>query len=62
MISTVRRAAMIVKELIEQLSKMPEDAIVVTAKDPKGSWTVTKKATKAKYEHLDICIIQECAP
>ena len=53
---------MIVKELIEQLSKMPEDAIVVTAKDPRGSWTVTKKATKAKYEHLDICIIQECAP
>jgi len=27
-----------------------------------GTWTVTKKATKAKYEHLDICIIQECAP
>jgi len=51
-----------VKELIEQLKKMPDDAIVVIAKDPKGSWTVTKSAMKAKYEHLDICIILECAP
>jgi hypothetical protein len=50
---------MIVKELIEELSKMPQDAEVVSAKDPEGAWTVLSKPVLTKYQELDICVIKE---
>jgi hypothetical protein len=54
---------MIVKELIEQLQTMPQNAEVVTAKDPKGAWTIlSNKVIQTKYDRLDICILVEGYP
>lgn len=54
---------MIVSELIEQLKNMPQNAEVVTAKDPEGAWTVLSDTViKAKYERLDVVILKEGYP
>jgi hypothetical protein len=48
-----------VKELIEQLKEMPQDAEVLTTADPEGAWTVTAKAQLEKYRGIPFCLIVE---
>lgn len=48
-----------VKELIEALQEMPQNAEVVSAKDVNGAWTVLSKPSLTKYRELDICVIKE---
>lgn len=50
---------MIVSELVSQLKSMPPGAIVVTAEDPEGAWTlISGRAIQSEYESLDICILK----
>ena len=48
-----------VKELIEHLKKMPEDAEVLSASDIEGAWTVLSPPVLIKYGNLNICILKE---
>lgn len=48
-----------VSQLIEQLKTMPQDAIVVSAEDPDGAWTLLSKAILKRYMGAPVCVLKE---
>jgi len=47
-----------VKELIEELNKMPENAEVVSG-TVDGAWAVLSKPILTQYRNVNVCVIKE---
>ncbi|MDD2246364.1 MAG: hypothetical protein PHC39_04700 [Proteiniphilum sp.] len=48
-----------VKELMDGLRSMPQDAEVVSAKNIDDAWTVLSKPELTKYRNVKVCVIKE---